>query len=352
MSQKDETIPTTQRAWVIEKLGIPRQALRLHENRPVPKLETGQALVKIQAAALNPLGWKSMGVLPQLARAKLSVPEYDFAGVVVDHGDTTFKRGDLVFGSLDPFFALNSGEGTLAEYVRVPSSALALRPAGKHPVDVAGIPLAGQTALQALSTFTRFEANQCILINGGSTAVGMYAIQIAKAKGAKVVVTCSPRHNSLMKDLGADETIDYTAAPLHEILTRSPPDPQFNIILDAVGLLDPSLYTHSPAYLAPGGVFVTTGPQPKSFSANQLWLAFKTAVAVARPAWLGGVPRGYKFIVMQTNQRDLDELRELCEAGKLRSVVDSVTEFDNVLEAYDRSMSGHAQGKVVVKIAD
>jgi NADPH:quinone reductase-like Zn-dependent oxidoreductase len=125
-------------------------------------------------------------------------------------------------------------EGALQQYARMPADHLLLRPANIKPTEAAGLTLAGQTAWQALFNVGKFEPGQTIFINGGSTAVGAFAIQIAKAKGAeKVVASASGKNEAFVRELGADEFIDYTKEPLHLYLEKNPPNVKYHIFFDA-----------------------------------------------------------------------------------------------------------------------
>ncbi|KAF8968382.1 hypothetical protein BDZ97DRAFT_432557 [Flammula alnicola] len=132
---------------------------------------------------------------------------------------------------------------------------------------------------------------QTVFVNGGSTAVGRFAIQLAKSKGAKVVATAPARNEELVRSIGTDEFIDYTNEPLVQYLTRNPPRTKYQLIFDAVGVVDTALFKQSAAYLASDGVFVTTGPLPKSPALSELWKMFKNLGAVSIPWWMGNVKR-------------------------------------------------------------
>ncbi|KAJ8457713.1 hypothetical protein ONZ45_g18205 [Pleurotus djamor] len=344
-------IPPTQRAWVVRRRGPPSKALKFKQEWPVhTKLAKDTVLVKIEAAALNPLGYKLMRVLPNIIAGRPLVAEYDFTGVIADGNDTEFTVGDAVFGFMTAAYAKTSKQGSLAEYAAVPVTSVVRRPPNIDILHAAGISLAGQAAYQALFRHAKLEPGQTVLINGGSSAVGLSAIQIAKARGLKVVTTASAKNEGFVNKMGADEFIDYTAEPLHEYLTAHPPEPKFHAIIDAVGLSDPSLYVHSPGYLAPQGAFVSTGPMPHSSTAKEFFNVFKTAVAMFRPVWLGGVNRPYIIFNVSENKADLEALRDMVADGKVRGAVDSVYPFEDALKAYERLMTAKATGKVVVKI--
>ncbi|KAF8061553.1 hypothetical protein FPV67DRAFT_1704135 [Lyophyllum atratum] len=338
-------LPKTQRAWIVERRGPPSKALALRSDWEVPsKLKEGEVLVKVQAAALNPVGYKLMRLMPNFAGAGRPLPaEHDLSGVIVDENRTQFSAGDQVFGFISVELSQAIRQGALAQYVRMPADHLVIRPPNVSPIEAAGITLVAETAYEGLIDIGKLEAGQTVLINGGSSAVGIYAIQIAKAKGAKVFATASARNEAFF--------IDYTKQPLHEYLAANPPSPKFHIIFDAVALVDPSLYTHSPAYLAPNGIFISTGPMPKNTSASELWKVVKTVFAAfLTPTWLGGTPRKYKVFMMKHNKARLEEIQKMVADGRIVSPVDSVYDFDDALKAYDRLMSSRATGKIVIKV--
>ena len=129
---------------------------------------------------------------------------------------------------------MKTKEGALQQYARLPANHLVLRPKNISAVEAAGLSLAGQTAWQALHDCAQFEAGQSVFINGGSSSIGAYAIQIVKAKGAtRVVATASGKNEEFVRNLGADEFIDYTKQPLHEYLLKNPPSTKFDVIFDA-----------------------------------------------------------------------------------------------------------------------
>jgi len=344
-------VPRFQRAWIVERRGPPSYALTLRSEYPVPTPGKGEVLVKVQAAALNPVGFKIMRLVPNFMANRPVVAEHDFAGIIADANGSEFKNGDPVFGYVSRQLNNSTREGALAQYLRVPASHVVTRPSNVTATEAAGFTLAGQTAWQSLFNLAKLEAGQTVFINGGSSSVGAFAIQIAKAKGIKVVATASAKNEELVRGLGADEFIDYTKEPLHQYLTSHPPNPKFHAIIDAVALIDPSLYTHSPAYLAPSGIFISTGPFPRSANWPDVSNLFKTIIQTKlRPKWLGGTDRKFSIVVLANDKKDLEGIRDLVAEGKLKPMVDSVFSFEDTLKAYDRIMSYRARGKVVVKV--
>jgi len=344
-------IPDTQRAWTVVRQGIPAKALELKSDWPVQKkLAPGHVLVRIQAAALNPIGWKLMLWIPNLFSNRPHVAEHDFAGEVVDGNGTEFSDGDQVFGFNAQELTQKTRQGALQHYIQIPVDFIVPRPLNVSPVEAAGITLTSQTAYQALFDKGNLEAGQTIFINGGSSAVGAYAIQLAKASGAKVVATASGKNENFVKSMGADEFIDYTQVDLPVYLSQNPPSTKYNIVFDAVGLLDPSLYTRSEAYLAPNGIFVSSAPVPQKGWGAELWNVFRTIGAIITPRLLGGTKRKYAIVMLKNKKADLQALQKHFADGSLKPIVDSVYEFDDALKAYDRILSKRAVGKVIVKV--
>ncbi|KAF9219842.1 NAD(P)-binding protein [Gyrodon lividus] len=363
-------IPLTQKAWVVIKQGTPRQALDFKTDFPVPKPKYGHVLVRVRAAALNPVGWKLMSALPNFLSARPHPAEHDLAGVVIDANGSRFLNGDEVIGFIPVPLQFSTRQGALAQYVTLPASNLIIKPTELSWEEATGLPLAAQTALQALrlggyeleepdkssSAKSESASQETIFINGGSTAVGIYAIQFAKAMGFRVVASASGRNENFVRNLGADEFIDYKTQPLPEHLISNPPNPRFAMILDAAGLVDTALYTESEAYLAPprgkkGGLYVSTGPWP----GGQGWVKVITDMgqvvgAVGRPSCLGGVKRGWKLVNVDHKPDDMEKICGMVKRGTLRTHVDSTHAFDSVLDAYDKLLTGRAVGKVVVKV--
>ncbi|KAJ7890706.1 hypothetical protein B0H14DRAFT_2690418 [Mycena olivaceomarginata] len=315
----------TYSAWFAVKKGHPGQSLQLRTDLPIPtKLPKNHVLVKVQAAALNPVF---------IAR-RPHVVGMEFAGLVVDPNGSEFSAGDKVFGH-----STWPRVGVLAQYAVLPTSALAIRPSSVSTVEAAGIAIVTMTAYQALVKYHRIEAGQTVFVNGGSSGVGMAAIQISKSMGCKVVATASAGNKDLLLSL--------------EQLLAKPPSPKFHALFDAAGLTDPALYLNSASYLAPGGMYLTAGTMPhsrKEFGEmfRQIFEGF------LRPTWLGGVPRKFGSISVSFEKKDLDDVRDLIARGAVKPVVDSVHAFDEegVKNAFEKLMTKHAKGKVVIKVSD
>ncbi|KAG1891335.1 chaperonin 10-like protein [Suillus subluteus] len=337
-------LPKTQRAWRAVKRGKPSESLAFQTDVAVPPLSPGEVLVKVHAAALNPVGWKIMSTTPDIIARRPITPEHDFAGVVVNANGTEFSAGDEVIGFIPVPMQFKTGQGALTEYTKLPATHLVLKPSNVSAIEACGLPVAGETAFQALVDIGKLQAGQSVFVNGGSSAVGMNAIYIAKALGAKVVTSASSRNEDFCRDAGADEFLDYTKKPLHEQLLENPPSPKFDIIFDAVALVDPALYKYSNAYMTPKGVFISTGPWPD--------LKWGGSTGILRPPFLCGVNAKWTMVSVTHKQQNLAKLARLDgrRYRKLKLAVDSVYGFEDALSAYDRIMTSRATGKVVVKV--
>ncbi|KAJ6519424.1 hypothetical protein C8R45DRAFT_951443 [Mycena sanguinolenta] len=338
----------TYSAWFAAKKGHPAQALQLKTGLPIPtKLPKDHVLIKVQAVALNPVDYKILRSLPSFIARRPHVAGMEFAGVVVDANGTEFSPGDKVFGP-----STWPRPGVLAEYVVLPASLLAKTPPNVSAIEAAGASIVTMTAYQGLVKYLHVESGQTVFVGGGSSGVGQTAIQICKSMGCKVVATASAKNKDFLLSLGVDEFIDYTAAPLVEQLLANPPSPKFHALYDAVGLTDPALYLNSASYLAPGGMYLSAGTLPHS------WKEFRGMLrqifeARLRPTWLGGVPRKFDVITVSFEKKDIDACRDLLAKG-VKPAVDSVHPFDQdgVTKAFEKLMTGHARGKVVIKVSD
>jgi NADPH:quinone reductase-like Zn-dependent oxidoreductase len=324
------------KAVVYRCYGAP-EVLKL-EQIPQPPQADKRMLVKVHAASVNPLDWHYMRGEPYLMRlgAGIGVPDdihmgVDFAGTVVSVGKdvTRFKPGDAVFGGKG---------GAFGEYVSVAESgSVALKPINMTFEQAAAVPIAAVTALQALRDKGKLRAGQTVLINGASGGVGTYAVQIAKAYGADVTGVCSTKNLSLVKSIGADQVVDYT----QEDFTKG--SRQYDLILDTVGTHALSEYRH---VLKPQGALVIVGSLDKG-----PWLGPLSGTIDAM-LYSPFVSQQMNFLFADLNPGDLNELRELIQAGKVQSVIDKRYALSDVPEAIRYLEQGHARGKVVIAVDD
>ena len=335
---------TTMRALVLTRYGGPEAAQLLDVPRPQPA--RGEVLVRVHAAGLNPVDYKTRdGMLKVVQRYPLPVVMgNELAGAVEALGDgvTSFKPGDRVFARMP-----KGAMGGLAEYAVVPEQFLAKMPASIDFSTAAGVPLAGLTALQALRDELHVGLGSRIFIPGGAGGVGTFAIQLAKWLGAEVTTTASPRGRALVEALGADLVIDYTTERFEDQLRD----------MDGVfDLLGGETLIKSFGVVKRGGKVVSIAgmPEPETarkdlgrgvFLQSLFWLASYRIRAVARKH---GVT--YRYLFMHPDGRELAELAALIDAATLKPVIDRVFPFQDVAEAFAYLESGRAKGKVVVEI--
>jgi len=294
-----------------------------------------EILVKVVAAAVNPLDWHYMRGSPYIMRlgSGLGAPNrtsmgVDFAGTVEAVGKNVkrFKPGDEVFGGRS---------GAFAEYVAVPEDrALVLKPANVTFEQAASVPIAAITALQALRDKGKIEPGQKVLINGASGGVGTFAVQIAKSFGAEVTGVCSTRNLEMVRSIGADHVIDYKK----EDYTES--GKQYDLIIDMVG--NHGLLANRKA-LEPDGILVMVG------GAKGHWLA--PLVGPIKALVLSPfVDQELVMILAQLRKDDLAILGDLMQAGKLTPVIDRRYRLSEVPAAIRYSEEGHARGKIVIAV--
>ncbi|HEX8679092.1 MAG TPA: NADP-dependent oxidoreductase, partial [Chthoniobacterales bacterium] len=187
-----------------------------YEDAPRPEPTEDELLVRVIAAGVNPVDAKvRLGHFRPPGVKMPLIPGYDISGVVEKTGGkvTKFKPGDAVYA----YLSLKRG-GAYAEFAIVKESEAALKPPSLSHEEAAAVPLAASTAWQGLNEIAKLEAGQTVLIHGGSGGVGVFAIQIAKARGAHVIATASPANQELLKQLGADQTIDYRATRFEDVV--------------------------------------------------------------------------------------------------------------------------------------
>lgn len=314
------------KALILNSYG-PAEVLQVADIE-TPQIKSDQLLVKVYATSINPIDWKIRnGWLMLLTGNRFPmVLGFDVSGEVVEVGNrvTRFQKGDRVYARLDSLTG-----GAYAEYAAVSEQAACLKPNNMSHEQAAAVPLAALTALQALRDKSQIQPGHHVLINGASGGVGTFAVQIAKALSASVTAVCSTKNLELVKTLGADAIIDYTQSNFTLTTAR------YDIIFDVVGNQS---FFGCQKILHPNGVYVTTQPSPGSFvqSLSTLLLPGKKA----------------KVVIVKSSGKDLAYLKELIEAGKLRSVIDRTYPLSEVAAAQAQGEQGHAVvGKIVMTVA-
>ncbi|HWE23931.1 MAG TPA: NAD(P)-dependent alcohol dehydrogenase, partial [Myxococcales bacterium] len=304
---------------------------------PLPN--ENQVLVKVRAAAANPLDWHYVRGTPYpvrlfgggLFKPKTSSLGVDMAGEIVAVGSDVkqFKPGDEVFGT---------GPGAFAEFVRANQKKIVLKPASITFEQAAAVPVAGLTALQGLRDKGKVHGGQKVLINGASGGVGTFAVQIAKAFGAEVTGVCSTRNVELVRSLGADHVIDYTKADFTTAGER------YDVIYDTVGNHTLSQLRRA---LVPQGIAIMIGGGGPT---NRNPLIGALVDPIKAFLYSPFVSQKFVFFLAEIRNDDLAVMRDLMEAGKVKPVIDRTYSLSQISEAMRYLEQGHARGKVVVRI--
>ena len=314
----------------------PPDELQLKEvEKPVPK--DNEVLIKIQATTVtssdcnlrNLTFAPKWSVLPMrmqfgLRKPKINRLGIDLAGEIEAVGKdvTRYKTGDQVFGRPDPAF------GAHAEYICIPENGvLTTKPANMTWEEAAPLPLAGGTALYFVRDLGKIQAGQKVLINGASGGIGTFALQLAKYYGAEVTGVCSTTNVEMVKSLGADKVIDYT----REDLAKG--GETYDVVFDAVGKIS---FSRCKGLLKEKGLYLNTLP---------------TLAIILQTVWtsmIGG--KKVKFGDALGKAENLVFLRELAEAGKLRTVIDRCYPLEQMAEAFRYVEKGHKKGNVVITV--
>jgi NADPH:quinone reductase-like Zn-dependent oxidoreductase len=306
------------RAIVIHAYGGP-EVMKLEQTaRPEPAED--EVLIRVIAASINPVDVAiRKGYLAKLVGNFPFILGMDAAGIVEKVGNkvTKYKAGDPVFA----FFTLK-GEGGYGEFVTAKEDELARKPTTVSFAQAAGAGAAGATAWEALVDTADLRAGQTVLIHGGSGGVGHLAIQIAKARGAKVFATASTANHEFLRQMGADVTIDYTRTKFEDVAK------DVDVVLDTVGR---DTLERSYSVMKKGGIIVSIvdEPKPEALEAH-----------------------GIRGVTLRCTPKAgvLEELSKLMEAKKLMPVISQTFPMTQVVQAQDQIATGHTRGKIVLSI--
>ena len=293
-----------------------------------PVVDDGEVLIRVHAAAANPLDWHFIRGQPFVARIAMGFPKpktrfrgVDVAGHIEAVGKDVkdLRTGDEVFGWC---------VGAFAEYAKAAENHFVLKPANITFEQAAGVPVAAATALQAIRDFAKVQAGQKVLINGAAGGVGTFAVQIAKSYGAEVTGVCSTRNMDMVRSIGADHVVDYT----EEDFTKG--GIQYDLIFDNAGTHSLPEFRH---VLTPNGTFFSN-------SGTNLGL-----MLMARVASTFAHQKLGSFLANITHE-DLVVLQQLIESGKVKTVVDRTYPLSQTAEAIRYLEAGHARGKVIITV--
>ena len=314
-----QSVKPTMKAMVIHEYGGP-EVLK-YEDIPQPELKDNQLLIRVIAAGVNPVDGMIRSGMFKGNRAFPIILGGDVAGVVEKVGSkiTKFKVGDPVFA----YVSLDSSGG-YAQYALVTEREAAPKPKSLTYVEAAAVPIVAMTAWQALVDTAKLSANQTVLIHGGSGGVGSFAIQIAKARGAKVIATASTANQDFLKQLGADVAIDYTKQKFEDVAKN------VDVVLDSIGR---DTLARSYGVVKKGGIIVSLVARPNESELEEHEI------------------RGAALSV-DPNSEELAEIGKLIDDKKIKVIVSQTFPLSEAMKAHEQVATGHTRGKIVLKIAD
>ncbi|RUQ31899.1 MAG: NADP-dependent oxidoreductase [Candidatus Competibacteraceae bacterium] len=293
-----------------------------YEDTPIPQLQPDDLLIRVRAAAVNPVDWKIregflQGVLNHCLPLTLG---WDVSGEVAAVGPEVirFQIGDAVYTRPNI-----ERDGGYADYIAVKASEAALKPVKLDHDQAAAVPLAALTAWQALVDAAQLRSGQTVLIHAAAGGVGSFAVQLAKARGAKVIATASAVNVGLVMELGADQFVDYTRSRFEEVAK------EVDVVFDTIG---GETQTRSWSVLKPGGMLVSVvSPPPEA-----------TAAAY-------GVRSAFVFV--QPSSSQLDAITQLIDEGRIKPILHTIMPLYEARQAQVISQGGHVRGKIVLHVA-
>jgi len=310
----------TMRVISQEVFGAPEVLKEVERARPVAGMS--EIVVSVHAAGVNPTDWKHRAGMPWLSKP-VPVLGWDVSGVVeeVGLGVTLFKPGDEVFGML-PY---PHGAGAYAEYAKGTARAFARKPSNIDHAQAGALPLAALTAYQALVDTADIQPGQRVLVHAAAGGVGHLAVQIAKAYGAHVIGTASTGKHELLRELGADELIDYRTTDFTQAVDN------VDVVLDS---LAGDVRTRSLDILRKGGTLVSILPGALDADAR-------------KAAELGVRLEG---MLVEADHAGMRAIAELAEQGRLRAYIDATIPLAEAAKAHAHGETGHTTGKIVLTV--
>jgi len=309
------------KAIVVHEYGGP-EVLK-YEDIPRPEPKEDQILIRVIAAGVNPVdGMIRSGMFAKYEKAAFPmILGADIAGIAEKAGGkiTKFNVGDPVYA----YVSLKNGGG-YAEYAVATETEASPKPKSLAYVEAAAVPVVALTAWQALIDTAKLSAGQTVLIHGGSGGVGTFAIQIAKARGAKVIATASTANQDLLKELGADVAIDYTKTKFEDVAK------DVDVVLDSVGK---DTLARSYGVIKKGGFIASlvARPDPTELKTHGI--------------------RGASISV-EPNSSELAEIGKLIDEKKIKVIVSQTFPLSEAIKAQEQVATGHTRGKIVLKVAD
>lgn len=317
-----------------------------YEDAPMPQLAPGEVLVRVHAVGVNPPDWylrDGYKMLPPEWQPQVSFPVIlgtDVSGVIAAVADDVmdFSVGDEVFAMVRFPTGLAGESRAYAEYVSVPASEVAAKPAGIDHVHAAAAPMSLLTAWQFMIELGHNAQNplqpnrhepvplkgKTVLVNGAAGGVGHFAVQIAKWQGARVIAVASGEHEELLRDLGADQFIDYTKIAAEDIVR------DIDLVIDSVGGPTSGRFLRT---LKRGGALFPVFPL--GFSGHEEAEMLGVTVSSTQ---------------VRSSGQQLAELGHLLDAGTIRVAIDSTYPLADAQQAHERAASGHIRGKIVLRV--
>jgi NADPH:quinone reductase-like Zn-dependent oxidoreductase len=296
----------------------------VYEDAPQPHPGAGEVLVRVYATGViaNELRWDETYETTAGSTRVLPIPGRDLSGVVEEVGPdvTTLAKGSEVYAMID-----YGRDGAEAEYTIALPSELAPKPRTLDYVQAAAVPLTALTAWQALFEHADLVAGQTVLIHGAAGGVGVFAVQLAHWAGTQVIATASARNRDFLRELGANEIIDYTTTRFEEVVH------DVDLVFDTVG---GDTLQRSWQVIKPGGVLVSIVSPPPPADVVK------------------GHDVRFGWFVVEPNRDELVQIGALINAGQLRPIIDTVFPLSQARQAYEQGARGHTRGKIVLRVVD
>ena len=293
----------------------------IYEDAPVPEIQDDEVLIKVHAASVNPVDWKTReGYIKEMIPHKFPLTlGWDASGVIENVGSkvTNFRIGDSVYSHSDI-----SRNGAYAEYIAIKSYEVALKPKSIDHKHAASIPLVGLTAWQALFGIANLAQGQRVLIHAAAGGVGSFAVQLAKTRGAYVIGTASAHNHEFLHELGVDEVVDYTSVKFEDQVK------DLDVVFDTIG---GETLERSWKVLKSGGHLVSIAGTPSDEKAKE-----------------NNVKGTYVFV--QPNTEQLEEIAVLVDQGKVRTHLEKVFPLQHVKDAHLLSQAGRVKGKIILDL--
>jgi NADPH:quinone reductase-like Zn-dependent oxidoreductase len=297
----------------------------VYEEVPQPQPGPGHVLVRVAASGIivNELTWDVTYQTATGAPRPVPIPGRDLSGVVAAVGADVTGVSDVAVGEAVYAMLGYGRDGAEAQYVLALPSELAPKPRTLDDVQAAAVPLAALTAWQALFLHAKLAPGQRVLIHGASGGVGTYAVQLAHWAGAQVLATAAARNTAFLRDLGADQIIDYATTRFEDVAH------DVDVVLDLVG---GDTLRRSWQVVRAGGVLVSVVTPPPSYPAPRPEVRFV-------------------YFIVEPSGEQLRQIGGLLDAGQVRPIVDQVFPLAEAREAYDEGLHGHPRGKIVLTLS-